>query len=153
VPQGSVLGSQGFIAYIDFLACLIHRHELGHQIYADDAQLIGSARLAENNLSIDRMQQCVEEIHRRCASWRLQLNPSKTEVIWYGSKTTLKKILDMDLALRFGTDVIQPAKVVRDLDVLLDQELTMKQHISKVTRTCFSTCAVRNRFVAYSVQE
>jgi hypothetical protein len=99
--------------------------------------VIDSARLAEIYVAIDRMQQCVEEIHRWCASRRLQLNPSKTEVIWFGSKTNLKKIQDMDLALRVGTDVIQPAKVVRDLGVLLDQELTMKQHISKVTRACF----------------
>ena len=28
--------------------------------------------------------------------------------------------------------------MVRDLGVLLDQELSMKQHISKVTSTCFS---------------
>jgi hypothetical protein len=38
VPQGSVLGPQGFIAYTDDLACLIDRHELGHHLYADDAQ-------------------------------------------------------------------------------------------------------------------
>jgi hypothetical protein len=72
---------------------------------------------------------------------RLRLNPSKTEVVWVESKTNLKKILDMDLAPRVGTDVIQPTKVVRDLGVLLDQELTTKQHISKVTRTCFSSCS------------
>ena len=45
--------------------------------------------------------------------------------------------MGMDLALHIGTDVIQPAKLVRDLDVLLDQELTMKQHISKIARACF----------------
>lgn len=43
----------------------------------------------------------------------------------------------MDLALRVGADVIQPVKVVRDLGVLLDKELTMKQHIVKVTGAYF----------------
>ena len=124
-----MLGPQGFIAYTEDLACLIDRHELGRHLYADDAQLIGSARPAEINVSIDRMQQCIEDIHRWCASRRLQLNPSKTEVIWFGLRTNLKKNLDMDLALHVGTDVIQPAKVVRDLGVLLDQQLTMRQHI------------------------
>jgi Reverse transcriptase (RNA-dependent DNA polymerase) len=60
VPQGSVLRPQGLIAYTDDLACLIDRHELGHHLYADDAQLIDSARLVEIYVAIDIMQQCVE---------------------------------------------------------------------------------------------
>jgi len=36
----------------------------------------------------------------------------------------------MDLALHVGSDVIIPVNVVRDLGVSLDQELSMKQHIS-----------------------
>jgi hypothetical protein len=36
-----------------------------------------------------------------------------------------------------GASVIQPAAVVRDLGVLLDQELSMTQHIARVTSSCF----------------
>ena len=36
-----------------------------------------------------------------------------------------------------GASVIQPSSVVRDLGVLLDQELGMTQHIVKVTSSCF----------------
>jgi hypothetical protein len=43
----------------------------------------------------------------------------------------------MDLALHVGSDVIKPVNVVRDLGVILDQELSMKQHISKVASNCF----------------
>jgi Reverse transcriptase (RNA-dependent DNA polymerase) len=35
MPQKSVLGPQSFIAYIDDLACLIDRHELGHHLPHD----------------------------------------------------------------------------------------------------------------------
>ena len=45
--------------------------------------------------------------------------------------------MNTDLTLHVGSDVIKPISVVRDLGVLLDQELSMKQHISKVTSTCF----------------
>jgi len=63
---------------------------------------------------IMRLQQCVDEIHRIwCTSRRLQLNPSKTEVI-------LRKIKSMDLALHVGSNVIKPVHVVRDLGVILD---------------------------------
>ena len=88
-------------------------------------------------LDLERLQQCVEEIHRWCASRRLQLNPAKTEVIWFGTAANLRKIKSMDLALHVGSDDIKPVNVVRDLGVILDQELSMKQHINKVTSNCF----------------
>jgi len=139
VPQGSVLGPQEFIAYTENLECLIDRHCLGRHLYADDTQLIDGVRTVDISSSVRRLQQCIGEIHRHrwCASRRLQLNPSKTEVIWFGTPATLKKIKDSDLALRVGFDVIKPFDVVRDLGVLLDQELSMKQHVNKVASTCF----------------
>ena len=39
--------------------------------------------------------------------------------------------------LSLGTDNTEPSKVVRDLGVLLDSELSMKQQVSKVVSTCF----------------
>jgi len=41
------------------------------------------------------------------------------------------------MSLSVGNDVIQPVKVVRDLGVYLNNELTMKQHISRVVSSCF----------------
>lgn len=137
VPQGSVLGPQEFIAYTEDLDDLIVRHHLSRHLYADDTQLIDGVRIVEISVAIERLQQCVEEIHRWCASRRLQLNPGKTEVIWFGTVANLRKIKSMDLALHVGSDVIKPVNVVRDLGVILDQELSMEQHINKVTSNCF----------------
>ena len=39
--------------------------------------------------------------------------------------------------LQLGSTVIEPARVVCDLGVLLDDELSVKQHISKVASICF----------------
>jgi hypothetical protein len=41
------------------------------------------------------------------------------------------------LTVTVGASVIQPATVVRDLGVLFDQELSMTQHIARVTSSCF----------------
>ena len=41
------------------------------------------------------------------------------------------------LGLHVGTDAVTPSNVVRDLGVLLDSELTMRQHISKIVGVCF----------------
>ena len=47
------------------------------------------------------------------------------------------KSTDLALGLHVGSDDIKPVNVVRDLGVILDQELSMKQHINKVTSNCF----------------
>ena len=43
----------------------------------------------------------------------------------------------LDLSLRVGNDTIRPATVFRDLGVLLDSELSLKKHISKVASICY----------------
>jgi len=67
----------------------------------------------------------------------LQLNPSVTELIWFGSWANLWKIAAENLALQVGEDIIQPVKTVRDLGFTLDTELSMQRHVSKVASTCF----------------
>ena len=84
-----------------------------------------------------KLQNCVESIHEWCRSRRLQLNPAKTELIWFGSKASLKKTVHLDLNLYIGADVIKPVGVVRDLGVFLDAELNMDQHVKTVVRSCF----------------
>jgi len=43
--------------------------------------------------------------------------------------------------LQVGVDTIHPATSILDLGVLLDPELTMPNHVSKVASICFSTSA------------
>jgi len=57
----------------------------------------------------------------------MQLNLSKTKVICFGVATNLKKIKSMDLTLHVGSDIIKPVNAVRDLAVIVDLELSMKQ--------------------------
>ena len=137
VPQGSVLGSQEFIAYTEDLAELTEEHLLGHHMYADGTQLMAHLTINDIPGVATRLQNCIKAIQVWCKSRRLQLNPTKTELIWFGSKTNLKKIADLDLNLYIGLDIIKPVNVVRDLGVYLDSKLSMKHHVSTVVRACF----------------
>jgi len=52
----------GFVAYTKDLECLIESHHLIHHLYAHDTQLINDVRIVESRVTIDCMQQCIEEI-------------------------------------------------------------------------------------------
>ena len=72
-----------------------------------------------------------------CKSRRLQVNANKTEAIWFGSQANLASLNSLDCSLRVGLSTVQPSTVVRDLGLHLDNELSMKQHVTKVTATCY----------------
>ena len=68
---------------------------------------------------------------------RLRLNENKTELAWFGKRSRLNKLASMEQTVTVGTSVIQPVAVVRDLGDLFDRELSMTQHIARVTSSCF----------------
>jgi len=82
------------------------------------------------------LEQCVHDVQVWCSSRRLQLNPAKTELIWFGSQLNLEWIPNSDVSVRVSESVIQATNRVRDLGIILDS-LFMCQHIAKVTSTCF----------------
>ena len=81
------------------------------------------------------MSNCVAEINEWMGSNRLKLNPSKTELIWLGSSRRLEHCPVGELNIA-GVP-IKPATHVRDLGVMIDNDLSLQAHINHVTRTCF----------------
>src|ERR1700733_976351 len=69
------------------------------------------------------------------SSNRLCLNCSKTQFIWLGGRLQLPKIDLTSLSQLFPD--ISFSYTVRDLGVVLDQELTMSAHINNLSRSCF----------------
>ena len=53
--------------------------------------------------TVDRLEQCVTAIGDWYASRRLQLNPLKTEFVWFGTRVSLNKIAANDLSLQYNT--------------------------------------------------
>ena len=81
------------------------------------------------------MSTCIVEINEWMASNRLKLNPTKTELIWLGSPQRLKHCPVGELQIA-GVG-IKPTKHVRDLGVMIDNDLSLQCHVNHITRTCF----------------
>ena len=64
---------------------------------------------------------------------RLQLNSLKTEFLWCAASRR-QNFLDHSPFV-IGVDYIQPADVVRNLGLLLESDLSMTNHISRVVST------------------
>ena len=63
---------------------------------------------------------------------------SKTETIWFEPQASLARLNSLlHCSLRVGSSTVQPSTVVHDLGLHLDNEQSMKQHVTKVAATCY----------------
>ena len=78
---------------------------------------------------------CINLICDWMANNRLKLNEDKMQVIWLGTCQQLGKITAQSLTLPNAT--VQFTNNVNDLGVLLDSQLTMADHTSALSWSCF----------------
>jgi len=84
---------------------------------------------------MERLTNCIVKIRDWMASNRLKLNEDKTQVIWLGTRHQLSKLTENTLTLPNAT--VQFSTVVNDLGVQIDSQLSMSNHIAKLSRSCF----------------
>ena len=81
VPQGSVLGPLLFNSYCVPLARGIEKHKITFHMYADDTHLYLDYDPRDKNISIARMNACIEDIKVWLCANRLCVNDSETEAL------------------------------------------------------------------------
>jgi len=86
---------------------------------------------------VDRLQRCVSAIRDWCASRPLQLNPSKTELIWFGScASRRRKIADNDLSqcryeLAVTSSFLWTLCATSALPSTIDSQMTMQRQCAR----------------------
>ena len=89
---------------------------------------------ADNSLTI--LSSILDSVHAWLTSNRLSVNPSKTEYLIIGTPQQRSKLTNISSIPFQGTD-LTPTDSTRNLGVIFDKELSLKQNISSVCKTSF----------------
>src|SRR6218665_900548 len=81
------------------------------------------------------MCSAIDALSKWMASNRLLLNPSKAQFLWLGGRRQLAKV-DLPMLADIFPHVVF-STTVRDLDLTLDQELNLSEHVNLITPSCY----------------
>ena len=123
------------LLYTADIPVIASEHGLGVHCYADDGQLYMSERPGNAGSVISKVTACIDEIDKWMSSNRLKLNSEKTQFIWLGSYQQIQKVTVESIDLAGSTLTFQSS--VNDLGVLIDSQLTMREHVQRVCRSSF----------------
>ena len=142
VPQGSHLGPLLFILYVNDISFILKK--LNVLVYADDMKLymeIGNA----NDSQV--FQNEINLFYTWCSKSLLQLNVKKCNSIAFSRKHDTP-----NTTVLLGNQPVEKCKVVRDLGVILDSQLTFVEHYNTIINKAKSTLGFIKRF-AFNFQD
>jgi len=120
------------------LGDLIRSHGLKAHFYADDSQLYICFKPADTLDALSRLEACLQDVRGWMARNFLKLNDDKTEFLLISPKRGHQSsAIPASLSLRIGDHVVPPVHHARNIGVVLDEHLTLDQHISNVCKSAF----------------
>ena len=84
------LGPVEFVAYTEDTSDVLSAHDVLYHLYADDTQAYDHCKLSDIPVLINSLTTSIDELSQSLASHRLQLNESKTEFIWFGTRGVIR---------------------------------------------------------------
>jgi hypothetical protein len=136
LPQGSIVGPVSFSIYTIPIGRIIRKHSLSYHLYADDIQLYTSFNPSSQSsidLALSTLASCISDIQSWMTCNMLQLNKDKTE--FFVAVSSYYKRLMPSVKLQIGNETIEPSETVRNLGVIFDTHMTMRNQISSVSRS------------------
>jgi hypothetical protein len=125
VPQGSCYAPHLFILFINSIP--VPRH-CKIAVYADDTALMSSIQNYDFKTLAARMEQGLAEIHSEYSSWKIRLNPEKTESILF-TKSVIMRQEEENNKITFDGKTLNWAPSVKYLGVVLDSKLLLSKNI------------------------
>ena len=93
-----------------------------------------AANLAD---AIRRLERCIQEIRIWMTANKLKLNDGKTDFMVIVSAYYRQLINSLEIAIKVGNTNIHPTMSVKNLEVTLDTNMTMHQHVNQFVRTAY----------------
>ena len=135
VPQGSILGPFSFPKYTSPLGGIAQKHNIMYHLYADDSQLYVVFDSGDGEDAALRLEACIEEMRLWMRDNMLKLNDNKTEFLLIQSKHNTK--VPEVTSLHVGDADVKAVSCARNIGVMLDDKLTMVDHIKSVCKSSY----------------
>ena len=137
MPHGSFAGPVTFLSYLSSLYDLIAWYGVNVGGFADDNQLYISFK--PNNESeaeaLNEITTSIAAVRKWMLQHKLKINDDKTELIIIGSSKHLPKVTLG--SIQVGECTVSPVQKVRNLGVIFDENLSMKDHVGNVCKKGF----------------
>jgi hypothetical protein len=126
VPQGSVLGPLLFLIYINDLPTYLPP-EIGVKLFADDVKLYNAHPPGD---SCDALHAAVHGLEQWSADWEISIAAHKCGVLYLGKQKTRSRYF-------INNTPIPEVDSIRDLGVIVDNELKFSDHVSHVIKIAY----------------
>ena len=132
VPQGSVLGPLFFLVFISDLDDSLQDAAVSILKYVDDSKVLSKV---QDNSDVIRTQESLNKVYLWADKNNMCWNQTKFQVLRIGKDSNLK-----DSTFYYapnGTNIIERKECIKDLGVLIDQDLTYRSHRQKALKKVF----------------
>ena len=106
-------------------------HQTNKSQFADDASHWAMSKTI--NLAVEYLQRDLDKLARRCAKWRIKLNPEKTKVIIFSKS---QSAIRAEPALSLYGDLLSYYPHIKYLGITFDNRMTFTKHFEEILERC-----------------